>query len=240
MRIAATADLDALQGNFETFWSALQKIENPDLFLWAGDMCDFRKIDEYSTIMRYIEQKKIKCPIVACFGNKEFDQDYDKIKKICGDKVMFLDDETLVTEINGKKIGIVGTKGCLDKPTFWQVRNIKNINEFYAKRFETVVQQLENLRKLVDVLILLIHYAPTHKTLKGEAPYIYGGLSYIKFEEAIKNIKPDIVIHGHAHSGIPFDFVDSIPIFNAAFPVNKKIVEINTEDLPKKGLRQFL
>lgn len=240
MRIAATSDLDALQGNFETFWSALQKLEKADLFLWAGDMCDLRKIDEYKTIMRYIEQKKLKCPIIACFGNKEFDQDYDKIKKICGERVIFLDDETFVTEINGKKVGIVGTKGGLDNPTFWQVKNIKNIKEIYAKRCETIAQQLENLKRLVDITILLMHYAPTHKTLKGENPSVYSGLSYQKYEEVIKEAKPDIVIHGHAHLGIPSEFIDDVPVFNVSFPANKKIVEIDTDTLAKKGLRMFV
>jgi len=41
-------------------------------------------------------------------------------------------------------------------------------------------------------------------------------------------------VHGHAHFGKELAFVDGIPVFNVAFPVNRKIVLIDTENLPKK------
>jgi len=47
-------------------------------------------------------------------------------------------------------------------------------------------------------------------------------------------------VHGHAHNGIPLAFIDSIPVFNVSLPVNKKIVQIDLDNLPKPGLMKFV
>lgn len=242
MLISATSDLDMLAGNYENFWLALQTATKPDLLLLAGDICvNSWRAAQWSTFLNYIERKRWDCPIVAVWGNREFDEHFEKIKRICAARVVFLTDESFITEIGGKRVGIVGTRGCLDQPTTWQDSNIPNIKELYKRRFETVSHQLAALDVLkVDVKILLMHYAPTYKTLKGEDPDTYAGLGYEKFEETIKKAKPSFVVHGHAHYGIPLAFVDNVPVFNVAFSVNKKIVEIDTEKLPEKGLRAFV
>jgi Icc-related predicted phosphoesterase len=241
MLIAATSDMDALNGDFAKFADALAAARKPDLFLWAGDMCDFKMSHQYRDALRLVEHAGWSCPIIAVWGNKEFEQEYDKIKHITGNRVVFLDDEMFMTETGGKRIGIVGTKGCLDRPTWWQSRTIQDIHERYKKRFEKVTGLMANMNALkLDIKILLSHYALTYQTLKGERPEVYGGLGYRAFEKAIAEAKPTLAIHGHAHFGTALAFVDSVPVFNVAFPVNKGIVLIDTDKLPAKGLRSFV
>ncbi|MBU5558014.1 MAG: metallophosphoesterase [Candidatus Aenigmatarchaeota archaeon] len=241
MLIAATSDLDALTGDFAKFADALAAAKKPDLFLWAGDMCDFRMPHQYRDVLRLVERAGWDCPIVAVWGNKEFEQDYEKIKQIVGKRVVFLDDEMFMIEVGGRRVGIVGTKGCLDRPTWWQSRSIPDIKERYANRFEKVVGLLKNMKTLkCNINILLSHYALTYQTLKGERPEIYGGLGYKAFEKAIAQANLTFAVHGHAHFGIPLAFVDSVPVFNVAMPVNKGIVLIDPDKLPVKGLRGFV
>ncbi len=231
MIILAVSDLDSLEGDYEQFWRMLKKASEPDLFLLAGDMYIGDKPQNYKIILEYLEKLKWKCPIIACFGNREFEQRYDEIKNICGSRIKFLDDESFELAIKGKTVGIVGSKGCLDQPTWWQIKTNPQIRKFYKERADKIKQLLQNLK--TEIKILLTHYAPTYQTLKGENPKIYGGIGCLRMEEIMIETKTAFAVHGHAHSGSPLGFAGSIPIFNAALPVNKELTVIDTENLPK-------
>jgi Icc-related predicted phosphoesterase len=237
MIISAIADLDPLGMDLEPFWEMIKKAKEPDLFLLAGDIYEYRSPEIYGLILDFIKLRKWKCPIVAVFGNREFDEDIDDIKKICKNKIIFLDDESIKLKIKDKDVGIVGTRGSLDIPTWWQSHHLDDIKKEYSDRIEKCRDLLENLK--VDVKILLMHYSPTYKTLKGEDPRIYSSLGSKKFEDVLTKTKVSFAVHGHAHYGIPLAFVDSIPVFNVCFTINRKIVEIDPENLPKTGLHKY-
>lgn len=238
MIIAAVSDLDTLGSNIERFWSLLQDLKKPDLFLFVGDMYQYKNVEQYNTILSFLKKLKFSMPIIAVFGNREFEQEQDKIKTICKNKIKFLDDESIELKIKGKIVGIVGSRGSLDQPTFWQSRYVQGIRDVYLERIEKIRKLLESLKS--DVKVLLTHYSPTYKTLKGENPPAYPGLGSKKLEKILVETKITFAMHGHAHYGIPLAFVDSIPVFNVALSVNKKIVEINTDKLPKLGLMKFV
>jgi len=240
MKIATTSDIHYPTYS-ELFWSEIQKIDNPDLFLLAGDVCEAFHPENYKKVIDILDKKGVKCPIVGVFGNTEFDQDYEKIRDMCKGKIVFLKDEMLNLEIDGKKIVIIGTRGGLDKPTSWQLRNIPNIKEIYKKSYDKVTKLLEQAKMFKpDITILMMHYSPTRLTVKGEPNYSYPGLSYKAYEETIKKFKPTFVIHGHAHSGTKFGELDDVPIYNVALPLNMKIIEIDTENPEKEGLMKFI
>ncbi len=241
MIILAVSDLDSLEGDYEQFWSLLEKAEEPDLFLMAGDMYLSDTPEDYKTILEHFERLGWKCPIIACFGNREFEQKYDEIKNICGYRVNFLNDESFELTIKGKSVGIAGSKGCLDQPTWWQIKTNPNIRRFYKERAEKIRQLLTQMK--TEIKILLTHYAPTYQTLKGENTRIYGGIGSPQIEKILMETKTTFAVHGHAHLGSRIGFADSIPIFNVALPVNKGLVRIDTENLPKpdkKGLEKFI
>ncbi len=236
MIIAATSDYDIPEFDIKSFILALENMKEPDLLLFAGDMYDYRRPKRYKDIAEILDKIKWKCPVIAIPGNHEFEPDYSKIKENCGDRMIFIDDDSALIIKN--KIGIVGSKGCLDQPTFWQTGNVVGIRDAYERRTVKIKKLLNELK--TPIKILLTHYAPTHKTLVGENPRIYSGLGSKKFEDIMIETKTTFAIHGHAHYGIPLAFVGNIPVFNVAFPVNKEIVEIDTDNLPKTGLNQFV
>ena len=152
--------------------------------------------------------------------------------------IKFLDDEYTVLKINRKSVGIIGTLGSLDTPTRWQRTHIPNIESIYKNRITLIRNMLRNLE--ADFKILLIHYAPTYKILKGENPVFYPNLGCKEFEEVLVEQKPDLVITGHTHNGSKQVWVDKVPVFNAALPLNKQIVVIDTEKNLRPGLGKFV
>ena len=229
MRIAAVSDID-FPGAMEMFWSALQKTKKPDLLLFAGDMCDFGHYSQYKVILDKIKKKGWKCPIYACYGNKEFEQDYPKIREIAKE-VTFLEDEKVEFELKGKNIGIVASKGMLDQPTWWQAQNVMGIKDTYKVRRALMSKLMNELK--TDIKILLTHYAPTYRTLKGEDPKIWKVLGTNKLEKDIEKARLTFAVHGHAHFGTHMAFIGKIPVFNVALPISKQITVIDTEKLPK-------
>jgi Icc-related predicted phosphoesterase len=236
MIIAATSDVHSPRF-FGEFVKALDRISvQPDLFLLAGDMISRGEAEEYEKVYNALFGK-IKCPIVACFGNQEYQPIRDSVKKSFPD-IKFLDDDAAVFEIASTSVGVVGTTGSLDTPTPWQKANVPNIEKFYQDRISTVDRFLLRLR--TQVKILLMHYAPTYKTLEGENPRFYSSMASRMFEPILWNKKPTVVIHGHSHRGQKKAWVDTIPVFNVCFFLNREIVIIDTNKDLKPGIAKFV
>jgi Icc-related predicted phosphoesterase len=173
---------------------------------------------------------------VACFGNNEFDQIRMTAKMKYPD-IKFLDDEASMMRIGDRTVGIIGTTGSLDNPTPWQRENIPNIENIFRERVNFVDRQLQRIQ--AEYKIVLMHYAPTYKSLEGENPRFYGSMGSRAYELVLENRKPTLVIHGHSFRGIKMAWLDTVPVFNVAFAVNKAITIIDTENL-KPGLTQFV
>lgn len=237
MIIAVTSDVHSPRF-FGEFVKAVDRMKSkPDLFLLAGDMIERGDAGEYEKIYNALFGK-IKCPIVACFGNQEYQQIRDGIKQKITD-IKFLDDDAAVLQIGSTSVGIVGTVGSLDTPTPWQKSNIPDIERIYQERVATVDKLLNRLLR-VDVKILLMHYAPTYKSLEGENPRFFSSMGSRQFEPILWNRKPALVIHGHSHRGQKKVWIDTIPIFNVCFIMNREIVIIDTEKDLKPGIAKFV
>ena len=237
MLIAAIGDIHSPRF-FDFYVKAVENLrEKPDLFFLLVDIIYRGKVEEYPKVYNVLFGK-ITCPIIACFGNEEHGQETRMLIENQNPDIKFLDDESLVLEINDKSVGIVGSIGSLDRPTFWQRNNIPNIYDIYKKRVETVEKLLTELN--ADMKILLIHYAPTYKILEGENPRIYPELGCKAYERVIIEHKPDIIITGHSHRGSKKAWIDTVPVFNVAFPLNKEIVLIDTEKDLKPGITKFV
>lgn len=238
MKILATSDIHSPLF-YQDFLKSLEEInEKIDLILLAGDIVEKdslqKEIEEYQKIANSFFGKFF-APTIAVFGNTEFEQYRDQIKKeVKG--IRFLDDEYIELEIEGKKVLIFGSTGSLDEPTKWQAANIHNIRQIYSIRIEKARSVLKNYP---NFKILLTHYATTYQTLEGENPLFYQNLGSKEFEKIIEEVKPNLVIHGHSHKGTKFAWVDRVPVFNVAFPLHKKVVLIDTEKI-KPGLQKFI
>lgn len=242
--IAATSDVHSPR-RFDVFLKAIDDMEvlevRPHLFLIAGDMVHRGETEEYEKVYNTMFGK-ITCPIVACFGNNEFTEKREYLKQRFRN-IRFLDDQSINVPVSlpGASrelyVGIVGTTGSLETPTPWQRANIPNIERIYTERITMVERHLNHMR--ADFKILLMHYAPTYKTLEGENPRFYSSMGWNVYENVIIRQKPNLVLHGHSHRGTKRVWVDSVPVFNVSLPLNGKIVIINTDKL-KPGLEKFV
>lgn len=236
MLIAVTGDIHSPQ-YYEEFVRAVDAVRvKPDLFLMVGDMINRGELEEYEKIYNVLFGK-ITCPMVSCFGNNEFIPDFTQQIKQKYREIKFLWDESMILKIGYSSVGIIGTLGSLDVATRWQKQNLPNIERIYEDRVNLVDRHLQRL--MVDFKIVLMHYSPTYKTLEGENPNFYGNLGSQAYENVLINRKPDLVLHGHSHRGKKMVWVDTVPIFNVSFPVNREIVIINTDEL-KPGLAKFV
>jgi len=235
MIIAATGDVHSPR-YYEQFVVSLDRLNvKPDLFLIAGDMIDRGAFEEYDKIHNAFFGK-INCPIVACFGNNEFQEKREEIKKRYSD-IKFLDDDSLIMKIGYSYVGVVGTTGSLDTPTPWQKKNLPNIERTYDERVSFVERHL--IRMTTNFKILLMHYAPTYKSLEGENPRFYSSMGSNKYERVLMERKPNLVVYGHSHRGAKQVWIDSVPVLNVALPLNREIVIIDTEKL-KPGIARFV
>ncbi len=237
MIIAATSDIHSPRF-YDEFVRAVDRMQvKPDLFFLAGDVIERgHPVEEYQGVYNALFGKA-NCPIIACFGNNELipdvrDEIRQKIKNI-----IFLDNESVTVKFNVGTVGIVGTIGSLDIPTRWQKINIPNIEKVYQERKAAVEKHLHSM--LTHYRMVVMHYAPTYKTLAGENPRFYGGMGTNMYESVFLKEKPNVVIHGHAHNGVKSAWVGDTPIFNVAFPLNKEIVIIDTNKL-KQGISKFI
>jgi len=236
MIIAATSDVHTPR-LFEEFVRAIDAMKvKPDLFLLAGDMVDRGDVASYEKVQNALFGK-ITCPIIACFGITEFQNIREELKKKYGE-IKFLDDEATILQIGQSIVGIVGTTGSLDEPTSWQRANVPNIENIYRSRVATVDNLL--LRMRTNISILMIHYAPTYKTLEGENPNFYKNMGSRMYEMVLANRKPTLIIHGHSHRGLKSVWIDTVPVFNVSLSVNRGIVIIDTEKDLKPGITKFI
>lgn len=236
MIIAATGDVHSPQ-YYNEFVRAVDAMKaKPDLFLMVGDMIDRGELGEYEKIYNALFGK-ITCPIVSCFGNNEFIPDLTQQIKERYKEIRFLWDDSAILKIGFSSIGIIGTLGSLDVATRWQRENIPNIEAIYNERVSFVERHIRRL--MVDFRIILMHYAPTYKSLEGENPNFYGSMGSRAYESVLINMKPDLVLHGHSHRGKKMVWVDSVPVFNVSLPVNREIVIIDTNEL-RPGLTRYI
>ena len=223
MKIAAIGDIHApkyLQLLKEALNNAPQDV---DLLLLCGDLI-LKGAYEHITSVITLLRSKYRCPIYACFGNEEYESVEHRVVELSKGDVVWLSDSMVQVKVSDITLSIIGTRGCLDRPTRWQLRNIPGIAELYEKRVKKVD---ELLSRASGKTLLLTHYVPTYLTLEGEDPKIWPELGCRKMESVILKRQPDIVIHAHAHrSTKPEAFLGFSKVFNASLPAIKKILTI--------------
>ena len=219
MKILAVADVHSPR-YLDDFVNALGHHTPPDLFLMAGDMINRGNIDEFAKVLDAITAHLPgEFPIIACYGNDEYTESRRTLKSLAKSKVIFLDEKSIIVEVGGIKVGIVGTQGSLDRPTTWQRRNITSIKRKFEQRADRALSLLKRLNGKVDRRILLMHYSPCMETCEGEDERAFAWLGSKKFYSVIKSEQPDLVIHGHVHNSSKHEaLIDNTIVRNVAFP----------------------
>ncbi len=234
MKILAVGDVHG-DKYLEAFQERIDESPSVDLILLAGDITERNDLGGFGRVLGVI-QKRSEAPVIAVFGNEEWAESHEDYRSAF--PITFLHDEAIRWESSPFPLRILGSTGSLDTPTWWQRTNLPNIYREYAAR----VKLLDKLLATDDFRILLTHYAPTYRTLVGEGEGWWDQMASRKLEEVVLRRRPELVIHGHAHKGIPqaelkteqatledYTRTRTIPVYNVAFPVRKDVTIL---DLP--------
>jgi len=216
----------------DKFASVMKQIKNKsfDLFILAGDTIHKGFLKGFNLVVEVLNEY-VSCPIIVCFGNEDYIELEEKFFSRFGEYVSFLNDSSSVFHIKGKKIGVIGTRGVLDKPTSWQAANIPNILGIYEQRLHTIDALLNDfaskkLSKELDYSIMVSHYAVGYSLLFGEKEQVYPLLGSKRMENILlghKNL-PTVVIQAHAHNATKFRTeLGPHILFNVSFPATRSI-----------------
>ena len=221
MRIGAVADVHSPKFLNE-FTSSLEQCRKLDLFLLAGDIINRGSVDEYLRVVAAIERIHGAVPIIACFGNEEYNESRSEIISLMEDRVTFLDESTISLSLAGSKIGIVGASVLLERAESSPERTRSppdDIRPAFEKRALRISQHLQMLEKSSDHTILLLHYSP----LLESDPQSYSWW----VSRALEIVQPTLIVHGHVHVSSNLEVViGSTRIYNVALPAVGSITEL--------------
>lgn len=167
-----------------------------DLVLIAGDATESNDLEKYGQVLGTLRELT-DADIMAVFGNEEYDSSHSEYRERF--RIVFLEEESKELQFDALKVKVVGTTGSLDRPTWWQRTNVPDIWNRYKERLGKISSLLE--KGDADVLVLLMHYAPTYATLEGEKPSSFPEMGSLAFESLVLERKPDLTLHAHAHRG---------------------------------------
>ncbi len=239
IRICAVGDVHGKR-YFSVFQASLRTLVGfkPDVFVFAGDMVDEGKVDDLEYIVNEVRSKYPGVPIIAVFGNEEYHElEGTFIKQY--PEIIWLNDSVSLIVVRNIKVGFIGTRGALEKLTFWQRRHKPELEVVYKRRPHIIKSLVSEVRRHADIIVLITHYAPTMITVRGEPEKIYPYMGSRDMEKVIREIKPDIVIHAHAHNArVTEAVIDSVKIYNVSLPARKGITVIEVS--PRKSILSFL
>ncbi len=222
IRIAAAADVHSPR-YLEEFRIALYKIKKPNLFLFAGDMVNLGKISEYQRIIEMIDVEfGTEIPIISCFGNEEYSEGRNQIRSLVGNRIEFLDEQSITIELYGKSLGIVGAANPITSRDNHEA-TADDIREIFEARAKRLSKLLEETSKKAGYTILLVHYSPLHETKHSD------GLESFSWwiSKAIREKQPNLVVHGHIHTPDKrTSVIGNTEVINVAFPNSFELTEL--------------
>ncbi|MEM3518993.1 MAG: metallophosphoesterase [Candidatus Hadarchaeales archaeon] len=232
VRVAAVSDIHSPLG-IELFRKAMEEISNCDIFLLAGDLVERNDWRSLPPVIEAIRSRH-RGEILACFGNEEYDDHWEIFRGF--KDIRWINDDAVELEIAGVRVGVVISRGSLDRPTFWQRTHIPNISKIYEDRVGKIDSLLSSLAS--EIKMVVTHYSPTYQTLEGEKRRVFEEMGCRKMEEVIKRRQPDAWFHGHAHNSTRLKaMMGKTAIFNVSLPATGRVTVV---DLPMKvGLEQF-
>ena len=224
MRIASVADIHFGPESAGTFRPHLEDIgDRADVLLLAGDLTRVGEPSEARIVAE--EFRDLPVPVVAVLGNHDFhvNRPGGVIDVLEAAGIRVLEGETFTLEKNGKRLVVAGVKGFgggflgASGSEFGE-QEMKAFMRHTHERAERLGEALSSVEG--DVRVALLHYAPVPETLQGERLEIYPFLGSYLLAEAIDAAGADLILHGHAHSGIERGTTQGgIPVRNVALPV---------------------
>jgi Icc-related predicted phosphoesterase len=223
-RIAAAGDIHCHESNRERTRRAFAALPGTaDLVLLAGDLTTHGEPDQAAVLADAC--RELGLPVFAVLGNHDWhaNRAEEVVAALRDGGIHVLDRDWAVCEIAGAEIGVVGAKGFVGGfpgchlPDFGEPL----LREVYRQGAQEAEALDAGLRAVAHcpVRIVLLHYAPVAETLEGEPPGIWTMLGSDRLAVPIVEHEPDLVLHGHAHSGTFRGTAGTVPVFNVSVPV---------------------
>jgi Icc-related predicted phosphoesterase len=224
LRVAAAGDVHCSDSRAEEIRDAIESIRDAaDLVLLAGDLTTHGEPDQGRLLAEACGGLDV--PIYAVLGNHDWHANRrdELVKALEAGGIGVLDRDHVVCEAGGLEVGIAGVKGFVGGfpgshlPDFGEPL----LREVYREATLDVEALDHSLREiaLCPARIVLLHYAPIEDTIVGEPPGIWAFLGTDRLAAPIAEHEPDLVLHGHAHSGTFSGAIGDVPVYNVSVPV---------------------
>jgi Icc-related predicted phosphoesterase len=241
IRVAAAGDIHAGTGSGDRVREAFARAaEQADLILLAGDLTQHGQVDEVSVVADACRDLAI--PVVAVLGNHDWQSDRakDVSRALTEAGVVVLERTHTILPVQGVSVGIVGVKGFVGGfGSQWANFGEPLFRDAYAETTKDVDGLEAGLRAIegCGIRIVLLHYSPTAETLVGEPERLWLVLGADRLAGPIREHRPQLVVHGHAHHGSFEGSVDGVPVYNVAVHVIGREFWV-FELTPEQGVRQ--
>lgn len=222
VKIAAVADVHCPRFLNE-FRTALSKCTPPDLFLFAGDMVNRGKADQYTNVLDTVDsQLGSGFPIVACYGNEDPLEIQDELHAMTKDRLTFLDEKSIILNLSGSRVAVIGMSTVSMEPSEPQGNTVSDIQMIFEERTLQLSRLLDDASATSDFVVLLMHYSPLLESTSNEFSWW--------ISKALENSPPNLIIHGHIHDATMGKVeIGTTTIRNVALPVTGSITELNLE-----------
>jgi Icc-related predicted phosphoesterase len=224
VRIAAAGDVHASETTRSRIEESFAAIEGEaDIVLLAGDLTTHGEPEQAEVLAD--ATRELRIPVCAVLGNHDLHSDRGgEIAAVLSKAgVHMLERDTAVFELGGEQVGVVGAKGFVGGFTGSQLPDFGEplLRRVYAETTNEVEAIRRGLHDVAHcpIRIVLLHYAPTSDTLHGEPEGIWTYLGCDRLAAPIAEHRPDVVLHGHAHSGSFEGAVGTVPVYNVAIHV---------------------
>lgn len=223
IRIAAAGDIHAGPGDEDRVAEAFRSAASQaDLILLAGDLTQHGQVDEVCVVADAC--RDLDLPIVAVLGNHDWQSDRtgDLARALAGAGVVVLERTHTILPAGGVSVGVVGVKGFVGGfVQQWANFGEPLFRQAYAETTADVEGLEAGLRAIEScaVRIALLHYSPIEATLVGEPERLWLVLGADRLAGPIRDHRPDLVVHGHAHRGSFEGDIEGVPVYNVAVHV---------------------
>jgi uncharacterized protein len=225
IRIAATGDVHlGREGDQERWADAFATLRGRvDVVLLAGDLTTHGEPEQGAMVAAAVDG--VGVPVLAVLGNHDWhvNRSEELIAALREGGIDVLEREHRVLEVCGTELGVAGCKG------FGGGFDGAHIPDFGEPLMRAVyAESMREAEGLDDALraialcpfrIALLHYAPITATLQGERTDIWPFLGTDRLAVPLREHHPDLVLHGHAHSGTFRGELGEVPVFNVSVPV---------------------